>query len=106
MPLRAPLGGLFRHVRDLAKAQSERGHMVGIVADSGHYGETSEATLKQLATACKLGVLRIPMSRQIGLSDRKAVMHVAARAAESKADILHGHGAKGGAYARLARADR
>jgi glycosyltransferase involved in cell wall biosynthesis len=102
--LRAPLGGLFRHVGDLAKAQSERGHLVGIIADSGHYGEASEATLKQLEFVCKLGVLRIPMSRQIGLNDRRAVAHVAARAAESNADILHGHGAKGGAYARLARA--
>lgn len=103
--LRAPLGGLFRHVGDLAKAQSERGHLVGIIADSGHYGEASEAALKQLAALCKLGVMRVPMSRQIGLNDRRAVAHVAARAAESNADILHGHGAKGGAYARLARAD-
>jgi glycosyltransferase involved in cell wall biosynthesis len=101
--LRAPLGGLFRHVGDLAKAQSERGHLVGIIADSGHYGEASEAALKELAAFCKLGVMRIPMSRQIGLNDRRAVAHVAARAAESNADILHGHGAKGGAYARLAR---
>jgi glycosyltransferase involved in cell wall biosynthesis len=103
--LRAPLGGLFRHVGDLARVQSERGHFVGIVADSGHYGEASEATLKQLAAVCKLGVLRIPMSRQIGPSDGKAVIHVAARALESNADVLHGHGAKGGAYARLARTD-
>ena len=103
--LRAPLGGLFRHVGDLAKAQSERGHLVGIIADSGHYGETSEATLKQLAVICKLGVMRVPMSRQIGLNDRRAIAHVTARAAESNADILHGHGAKGGAYARLARTD-
>lgn len=101
--LRAPLGGLFRHVGDLAKAQSERGHLVGIIADSGHYGEASEVALKQLAAVCKLGVMRIPMSRQIGLNDRLAVAHVAARAVESNADILHGHGAKGGAYARLAR---
>ncbi|HWK01317.1 MAG TPA: glycosyltransferase [Xanthobacteraceae bacterium] len=101
--LRAPLGGLFRHVGDLAKAQSERGHLVGIIADSGHYGEASEAALKQLAAVCKLGVMRIPMSRQIGMNDRHAIAHVAARAAESNADILHGHGAKGGAYARLAR---
>lgn len=45
------------------------------------------------------------MSRNIGTLDRLAVRHVAARALETKADILHGHGAKGGAYARLAPAE-
>jgi glycosyltransferase involved in cell wall biosynthesis len=42
------------------------------------------------------------MSRQIGPSDRRAVADVAVQATVSDADILHGHGAKGGAYARLA----
>ena len=31
--LRAPLGGLFRHVLDLARAQIERGHAIGLVTD-------------------------------------------------------------------------
>jgi glycosyltransferase involved in cell wall biosynthesis len=51
-----------------------------------------------------LGVSRVEMSRQIGPSDAAAVRHVARRAAEVAADVLHGHGAKGGAYARLAAA--
>jgi len=33
--LRAPVGGLFRHVLDLAEEQAKRGHDVGIIADSG-----------------------------------------------------------------------
>jgi glycosyltransferase involved in cell wall biosynthesis len=41
------------------------------------------------------------MSRQIGLKDASAIAHVARRAAGVAADVLHGHGAKGGAYARL-----
>ena len=32
--LRAPVGGLFRHVVDLARGQTERGHRVGLIADS------------------------------------------------------------------------
>ena len=43
------------------------------------------------------------MSRQIGANDFPAVAHVARRATELAADVIHGHGAKGGAYARLAR---
>src|SRR5690606_34707320 len=38
----------------------------------------------------------------VGPLDRTALAHVVRRAAETNADVLHGHGAKGGAYARLA----
>ena len=31
--LRAPLGGLFRHVVDVAQGQAERGHRVGLIVD-------------------------------------------------------------------------
>lgn len=41
------------------------------------------------------------MSRHIGGSDVSAQRHVAQRATETGTDVLHGHGAKGGAYARL-----
>ena len=43
------------------------------------------------------------MSRQLGPRDATAVMHVAQRLTHDDIDIVHGHGAKGGAYARLAR---
>jgi glycosyltransferase involved in cell wall biosynthesis len=101
--LRAPLGGLFRHVCDLAQEQSARGHLVGVMADSSPAGTQAEAAFAELAETCRLGVFRVPMSRQLGLKDRKAVRYVAMRALECKAEILHGHGAKGGAYVRLAK---
>ena len=103
--LRAPVGGLFRHVADLTEAQAARGHAVGLVLDSTTGGAEAERMLQSLASAAKLGIRRVPMSRHLGLSDFNAVRFVAASARESKADIVHGHGAKGGAYARLARGD-
>jgi glycosyltransferase involved in cell wall biosynthesis len=100
--MRAPVGGLFRHVVDLAREQTARGHSVGIVADSSTGSPVAAATLHELNRSIALGVTRVPMSRQIGPLDRSALAHVVARATEAKADVLHGHGAKGGAYARLA----
>jgi glycosyltransferase involved in cell wall biosynthesis len=41
------------------------------------------------------------MSRQRGSQDASAIAHVARRAAAVATDVLHGHGAKGGAYVRL-----
>src|SRR4051812_12751530 len=100
---RAPVGGLFRHVVDLARGQTTRGHRVGLVADSTTGGAQAEATLGALTRELALGVTRVPMSRQIGISDIAATHHVERRAAEVAADVVHGHGAKGGAYARLAK---
>jgi glycosyltransferase involved in cell wall biosynthesis len=101
--LRAPVGGLFRHVVDLAGEQAARGHAVGVVADSSTGDARAAEILDQLAPRLELGLTRVPMSRDIGPHDFAATRHVSARAKEGNADVLHGHGAKGGAYARLAR---
>ena len=99
--LRSPVGGLFRHVLDLSRAQAARGHQVGIVADSSTGGARADAAFAALAPHLALGLTRVPMSRHIGANDVSAHRHVARRAREIDADVLHGHGAKGGAYARL-----
>jgi glycosyltransferase involved in cell wall biosynthesis len=101
--LRAPVGGLFRYVADLTEAQAARGHAIGLVLDSTTGGAEAERALQRLAPIARLGIHRVPMSRHLGLSDFNAVRFVAACVHDSKADIVHGHGAKGGAYARLAR---
>lgn len=104
--MRSPVGGLFRHVVDLARAQSARGHRVGIVADASTGGERAGAILTALRPELALGVTRVAMSRDLGLSDWPAGQHVARRIAESDVDVVHGHGSKGGAYARLAGGGR
>ena len=98
---RAPVGGLFRHVVDLARGQAAAGHRVGIVADASTGGARAEAALAELAPVLALGMTRVPMSRHLGLRDVTAVRRVAQTIALSGADVIHGHGAKGGAYARL-----
>ena len=57
--LRAPVGGLFRHVVDLARGQAERGHRVGLIADSLSGGATAEATLADLSHTLALGLTRV-----------------------------------------------
>jgi glycosyltransferase involved in cell wall biosynthesis len=99
--LRAPVGGLFRHVLDLTHEQVARGHHVGIVADSRTGGEHADEVLHALAPSLALGLSRVPMWRHGNPADLWAFSHVMHRVAEAKADVVHGHGAKGGAYARL-----
>jgi glycosyltransferase involved in cell wall biosynthesis len=98
---RAPVGGLFRHVVDLVRGQAAAGHRVGVVADATTGGARAEATLAELAPVLALGVTRVPMSRHLGLGDVMAVCRVAQVIRSSGVDVIHGHGAKGGAYARL-----
>jgi glycosyltransferase involved in cell wall biosynthesis len=98
---RAPVGGLFRHVLDLTHEQIARGHRVGIVADRRTGGAHAEAVLRALEPSLALGLSRVPMWRHGNPADLCVLAHVVRRVAASKADVVHGHGAKGGAYARL-----
>lgn len=100
--LRAPVGGLFRHVVDLVRGQIARGHNVGIVADSLTGDVSADATLMSLMPLLALGLSRTPIPRQFGLHDFPALWHVGKRVRETQADVVHGHGAKGGAFARMA----
>lgn len=100
--LRAPVGGLFRHVCDLAEEQARLGHRVGVICDSTTGGTMGEARLSALARGLELGLHRMPMSREIGPRDVSAYRACFVIAAQAKAHVLHGHGAKGGAYGRLA----
>lgn len=99
--LRAPLGGLFRHVCDLALEQTRMGHSVGIVCDVQSAGAQSEKQLERIGTALVLGVHRVAMSRLLGPRDISALKAIRKLTVKLQPEILHGHGAKGGAYARL-----
>lgn len=100
--LRAPLGGLFRHVIDLSRGLAARGVEVGIVCDGGDYGALSRQNLADLAPLCALGVHTTTMPRLPGLGDFTALSDVRRLCGEYEIDLIHGHGAKGGAYARIA----
>ena len=104
--LRAPLGGLFRHVADLVRGQVARGHNVGMVVDSLTGNARADEIIRELSPSLALGVSRTPMPRPLSPLDLGAVIHVSKRLRETRADVVHGHGAKGGAYARLAIAGR
>jgi glycosyltransferase involved in cell wall biosynthesis len=98
--VRAPVGGIFRHILDLANGQADRGHEVGIIADSRTGGERAETALKEIAPRLKLGVHRLAIRRNPGPADILVwarFMHLIRRL---KPDVLHGHGAKPGAFLR------
>ncbi len=99
---RAPVGGLFRHVLDLARIQASTGHQVGLVCDASTGGERAARALADLAPCLALGITRLPMRRNPHPSDFLTLRAVSRHAEAVGATVLHGHGAKGGVYARLA----
>jgi len=99
--VRSPVGGIFRHIADLATAQAAAGHQVGLICDSSTGGAFEDAAIERLSPSLALGVVRFPMRRQIGPWDLPAVWKLASHLAPLEPDILHAHGAKGGAFARL-----
>jgi len=101
--LRAPVGGLFRHVYDLTHELAARGHEIGIVADSLHTDALTEERLGKLRPLAPLGIHSMPIPRSFGLADLTTPLQVRRLADALQIDVLHGHGAKGGFNARLAR---
>ena len=98
---RSPVGGIFRHVRDLTEAQVAAGHAVGIVCDSTTGGEFEERLFRDMQGMLALGVHRTPMQRHVGPGDIASAWRTYKLIKGLQPDILHGHGAKGGVYARV-----
>jgi len=99
--LRAPLGGLFRHVVDVTRGQIERGHQVGLIVDSTTGGGRADAVLAELAPRLALGLKRLPIMRQMSPRDIYALCRISWWLRAMDPDVIHGHGAKGAALARL-----
>jgi len=100
--LRSPVGGLFRHVIDVVRGQVARGHAVGIVCDASTGGTRADSILDSVSPSLSLGLLRLPMGRQLAIGDYFVTRQLAQHVDKTAPDVLHGHGAKGAAYARLA----
>lgn len=98
---RSPVGGIFRHVRDLIQEQQKQGHSIGVICDNNTGGEFEEKLLKKLTPSLALGLHRLPMQRSIGINDVKVIWKLYKNINKLNVDVLHAHGAKGGAYARI-----
>ena len=99
--LRAPVGGLFRHVLDFMRGQMARGHNVGLIAADGTGGaRADEAFAGDRAVAGARPFAHRHAAAALSAICSRSTMSFAA-SAEASADVVHGHGAKGGAYARL-----
>ncbi len=99
--VRAPVGGIIRHILDLANGQANRGHHVGIIADSLTGGERADTALAEIAPRMKLGVHRLPIHRDPHPADVMVWARMGLLVRRLKPDVLHGHGAKAGAFVRL-----
>ena len=99
--LRAPVGGLFRHVRDIALEQIKWGLDVGVLCDANSYSGSAEQSLAELGSCLPLGLHLTPMGRAPGFADIRAISETRCLTRELDIDVLHSHGAKGGLVARL-----
>lgn len=104
--MRAPVGGLFRHVADLSNELARRGHLIGLVVDSLASDSETEHKLQALSPSLALGIHRVAMPRVLGPGDLTVPFRLRALVRNLDADVVHGHGAKGGFHARLAVSPR
>ncbi|HVX75728.1 MAG TPA: glycosyltransferase family 4 protein [Bradyrhizobium sp.] len=104
--VRAPVGGIIRHILDLANGQAERGHQVGLITDSLTGGERASAALAEIAPRMKLGVYRLAIHREPHPGDAVVWARLRRLIERLRPDVLHGHGAKAGVFLRLEGASK
>ena len=104
---RSPVGGIFRHIADLASAQHAAGHAVGLICDStsggalrGGADRRARAEAGARRRAASDGALDRPGR------PRRPLLAVSRRIARMRPDVVHAHGAKGGVFGRLAARHR
>src|SRR3984957_18506933 len=85
--VRAPIGGIFRHIVDLATAQAAAGHAVGIVCNSLEGGAFEDGVIARIAPSLAFGVERFPMRRQVSPSDLRATRVLSPHRRVSTLDI-------------------
>ena len=96
-------GGVGKHVLDIAERLPPLGFEV-LVAHSARRAEPDFADRLARHTLHGYSVTRVDVNRAPGLADVVGVLQLRRAVREfGGADILHGHSAKGGALARLAR---
>ena len=104
--VRSPIGGIIRHILDLANGQIERGHHVGIVSGNLTGGARADVMLAEIAPRLSLGLHRLPIRREPHPADIAAATNHLRLIRRLKPHILHGHGAKSGIFFRLKSASR
>ena len=66
---RAPVGGIFRHILDLARGQAERGHEVASSATARPAANARPRRWRDRHRQLKLGVARFPIQRELTPND-------------------------------------
>jgi glycosyltransferase involved in cell wall biosynthesis len=98
---RLNVGGSSRHVLELAREQSRRGHDVFVVAGTLAAGEES---MEYVADELGVKLHRLPaLQRELSLrADSAAILALRKLIRQRRPDVLHTHTAKAGATGRLA----
>ncbi|MDQ0319859.1 glycosyltransferase involved in cell wall biosynthesis [Pararhizobium capsulatum DSM 1112] len=91
-------GGSGRHMLDLCRGMSQRGHHVEAVYSPLRAEETFVRELKSLGLPA---VHSVDMKRSPGLSDIAAHRKLRSIIGKDRFDIIHGHSSKAGALTRL-----
>lgn len=98
---RTPLGGILRHIVDLVRGQVDAGITVGLVFDSAPAWGPFEALWPELQAICRAGCVRLRIPQAPAPRDITNLLKIRDFVRKESFDIIHGHTAKGGAYARL-----
>lgn len=95
--LRAPAGGIRKHVLDIIDDQSNEKIKQIFITNLND----SDVDLSYLKNNKNVEVYHLDIKESPGFSDLKNLISIYKILKNKKVDVIHGHGAKGGLYARV-----
>jgi glycosyltransferase involved in cell wall biosynthesis len=97
--LHRPAGAPLRFVADLVEEQHKAGHHIGLLCDIGDGDGTETDVFARIEPLLVFGLTRVTMGKEF--THFRRALALVDKVKSLDPDILHGHGAKGGAYARM-----
>ncbi len=95
--LRAPAGGIRKHVLDIIDNISDENFKQIFITNLND----ADINLDYLKNNKNIQVIHLDIKESPGMSDLRNFFKIYRALSKNKIDVLHGHGAKGGLYARI-----
>lgn len=97
----APAGGIRKHIVDIIMGLPSERYEIGLAASLKDADEMFNMQVTQLQLRCEKRIYDIQVSKKPSLGDLKNLYLLWEMIKKENYDVVHGHGAKGGVYARV-----
>lgn len=97
----APAGGIRKHIVDIICNLPSEQYEIGLAASFKDADTTFKTQMPKLSIKCKNRLYDLNIPKKPSFQDIRNIYHLFHQIQKERYDVIHGHGAKGGLYARI-----